>query len=356
MAEDLGEKTEEATPHRLQEAREEGNVAKSQDFAAATMLAAVTFLLWLATMHMVGQGRSLVSNALDGSILGNPIRPGEVMTLLRAMANGTVALILPLLLGAWLVAALSHVGQTGWMFSPKSVAPKLSKLNPLNGAKRIFGIQGLVKATIDFLKVMVVVLVVVLSVLEQGDHIVVLPNLTAWQGLVSIGRMMFEVAIRVLAVLLLLGLIDLLYQRSKFRKDMRMSKQQVKDEMKQTEGDPDVKRRRLRMQQQVAMQRIGAAVPKADVIVTNPEHISIAIQYDQDRMGAPKVIAKGADYIALRIRQLARQHSVPIVERKPLARALYRSVPVGQEVPPEFYQAIAEILAYVYRLDGSMAG
>jgi flagellar biosynthetic protein FlhB len=167
---------------------------------------------------------------------------------------------------------------------------------------------------------------------------------------------MFILALRILAVLLVLALIDFSYQRWKHSEDMKMTKQQVKDEMKQTEGDPEVKRRRMRMQQQIAMQRISSAVPQADVIVTNPEHISIAIQYDADRMHAPKVVAKGADFIAIRIRQIATRHGVPIVERKPLARALYRDVGVGQEIPPDFYSAVAEVLAYVYRLSGRQAG
>ncbi|MHC5023403.1 MAG: EscU/YscU/HrcU family type III secretion system export apparatus switch protein, partial [Planctomycetota bacterium] len=167
---------------------------------------------------------------------------------------------------------------------------------------------------------------------------------------------LLTLALRVVAVLLLLGFIDFFYQKWKHTQDLRMTKQQVKDEMKQAEGDPEVKKRRLRMQQQIAMQRINASVPKADVVVTNPEHIAVALQYDANRMNAPRVVAKGADFLALRIRQIAVQHGIPVVERKPLARALYREVPVGREVPPEFYQAVAEILAYVYRLGGRVAG
>jgi flagellar biosynthetic protein FlhB len=163
---------------------------------------------------------------------------------------------------------------------------------------------------------------------------------------------MLDLALRVLAILLTLGVLDFMYQRWKHNRDLRMTKQQIKEEMKQSEGDPEVKRRRVRMQRQIAMQRISSAVPKADVIVTNPEHISIAIQYDSGSMNAPRVVAKGADYLALRIRHIAMQHGIPIVERKPLARALYKEVAVNQEVPPAFYKAVAEILAYVYRVSG----
>jgi len=193
-------------------------------------------------------------------------------------------------------------------------------------------------------------------VAQHRDRIIVMPYLALKPCVIGVGSLLFDLALRLLAVLLLLGVIDFAYQRWKHSKDMRMSKQEVKDEMKQTEGDPEVKRRRMRMQQQIAMQRISASVPKADVIVTNPEHISIAIKYDADRMHAPMVVAKGADFLAMRIRQVALQHGIPIVERKPLARALYREVAVGQEVPPDFYTAVAEVLAYVYRLSGKMAG
>jgi flagellar biosynthetic protein FlhB len=220
----------------------------------------------------------------------------------------------------------------------------------------VFGLSGLVKAILDSAKVLIVVAVAVTTILDHGREVVVLPYLTVMECLGSAGRLMLDLALRILVVLLVLGVLDFAYQRWKQSQDLKMSKQQVKDEMKQTDGDPDVKRRRFRMQQQIAMQRISSAVPKADVIVTNPEHISIAIKYDPDSMHAPKVIAKGADFLALRIRQIAMRHGIPVVERKPLARALYKEVGVGQEIPPAFYTAVAEVLAYVYRLSGRRAG
>jgi len=356
MAEDLGEKTEVATPRRLEEAREEGNVARSQDFAGAITLLLVTLTVWLAAMHMLGQSTGMVRRALDGGLLGDPLDPGALWTFIAAICDAAVRIALPVLALAWGMAAIGHVTQIGWLFSPKAVAPNLGKLNPLRGFKRIYGLNGLVKAGMDAGKVLIVVAVVALTFMQYAERIIVLPYLTSLQGLALIGRMMLDVALRVLAVLLVLGVLDYLYQRWRHRHDLKMTRQQVRDEMKQTEGDPDVKRRRLRMQHQIAMQRIATSVPKADVIVTNPEHISIAIKYDQAAMNAPKVIAKGADFLALRIRQIAVAHGIPIVERKPLARALYRDVKVGQEVPPSFYKAVAEILAYVYRLSGSLAG
>jgi flagellar biosynthetic protein FlhB len=196
-----------------------------------------------------------------------------------------------------------------------------------------------------------IVIVSAVTIWQYHEEIVVMPYLSPMQSLGKGGWLILDLSLRLLAVLIVLGLLDFFYQRWKHNQDMKMTKQQVKDELKQSEGDPDVKRRRVRMQQQVAMQRISAAVPKADVVVTNPEHVSVAIKYDAATMSAPKVIAKGADLLALKIRQIALRHGIPIVERKALARALYRQVAVNQEIPPSFYKAVAEILAYVYRLN-----
>lgn len=356
MAEDLGEKSEEPTPKRQQDAREKGNVARSQDMSAAILLAVATIVLWLGTGPMFEGFHLLITGTLDGSIVGNTVAGSEVMALITYTSNFMMMYVLPVLAAAWLAGYIATFWQIGWLFSPQAVQPKLNKLNPINGFKRIFGISGLVKVSLDSLKVAIVVIVSAVTIKQFTDRMLVLPHLTALQAMGEMGRMMLELAIRVVAVLLLLGLLDFFYQRWKHQNDLKMTKHEVKDEMKQSEGDPEVRQRRMRMQQQIAMQRISSAVPNADVIVTNPEHISIALQYDATSMHAPKVVAKGADYLALRIRQIALAHNIPIVERKPLARALYKDVKIGQEVPPQFYHAVAEILAYVYRLGERKAG
>ncbi len=355
MADDLGEKTEEATPKRRQEAREEGNISRSQDLSAALLLTVITLILWMATLPSLGRGKAMLESILDGSA-SISVEVSSLYQIAMLIGDAAVRIALPILLLAWLASYLATFLQVGWLFTVKSIQPKFSKLNPIKGFQRIFGISGLVKVTLDSLKVLIVVVVATLTTLQYAEEMVVLPYLDILVATLRVGWLMFDLAMRVLAVLLVLGVMDFLYQRWKHARDLRMTKQQVKDEFKQTEGDPEVKRRRQRIQQQMAMQRLSSAVPKADVIVTNPEHLSIAIQYDADNMNAPRVVAKGADYIALRIRQIAMQHGIPIIQRKPLAQALYRSVEVGQEIPPEFYQAIAEILAYVYRLSGRKAG
>ncbi len=355
MADDLGERTEDATPKRRSEAREEGNVARSQDLSSALMLLVATLALWAGSMNMLGQGKLLLQSSLGFESASTPDAT-DVGLLMREMGLAALRIGVPVILIAWIGAYLAQFVQVGWLISSKAAQPNFGKLNPLSGFKRIFGISAVVKSSIDVVKVGVVLIVAAMTIAEHAREIVVLPYLASFAGWAAVGNMMLSLALRVLAILLVLGLMDYLYQRWKHSNDLKMTKQQIKDEMKQSEGDPDVKRRRMRIQRQIAMQRISTAVPKADVVVTNPEHISIAIQYDSTQMGAPKVVAKGADFLAMRIRHIAMQHGIPIVERKPLARALYKEVAVNQEIPPAYYKAVAEILAYVYRLAGKAVG
>jgi flagellar biosynthetic protein FlhB len=354
MAEDLGERTEDATPKRRQEAREEGNVAKSHDLSGAMALLLGTLIVWAFAMTMFMQGKTLLGQSLSDAI-GVTIDRAGAWEALRSLGIAATRLALPVLALLWVAAFAAQFMQVGWLFVPKSAAPSFRKLNPVSGFKRIFGLSGVFKSGLDAMKVGVIIVIAVMTVMSYGKTIAALPYLSAMQSLSEIGGMMIDLALRVLAILVTLGFMDFMYQRWKHSRDLRMTKQQVKDEMKESEGDPETKRRRSRIARQIAMQRISASVPKADVIVTNPEHIAIAIQYDATSMAAPKVVAKGADHLAMRIRVIAMQHNIPIVERKPLARALYKQVAVNQEIPAEFYKALAEILAYVYRLTGRKA-
>ncbi len=356
MAEDLGERTEMPTAKRRSDARREGNVPRSTDLSAALMLLVATVVVAVGTLPVLGHLRTVMETVLGGDALGSPLDPGQARAVIEYVAIATAWIAVPGLLIMAAAAYLSTFVQVGWLVSPRSLQPRLSQLNPLNGLKRLLGINGLVKAGLGIVKVAIVAVVAVGTILQYGREIALLAYLSPMQALASGGGMMLDLALRLLAVLIFLGLVDYLYQSWKHTQDLRMTRHEVKDELKQTEGDPQVKRRRLRMQQQIAMQRISSAVPKADVVVTNPEHVSVAIRYDAQRMNAPTVVAKGADYLALRIRQIALLNAVPIVQRPPLARALYRQVPVGREVPPDFYHAVAEVLAYVYRLSGRMAG
>ena len=352
MAEDLGERTEEATPKKRLNAREEGNVAKGTDLASALLLLFVTLLLLVGTAPSLQRLQQMVDSVLGNA--GNPANAGVGPSIMTAIHIGLLVLA-PLVLAGWIAGYVSHFWQVGWIVSAKPIQPSLEKLSPISGFKRVFGIRGLVKGGLDLGKTTIAFGVAAFAAWRMHDTLMILPELPLHVGFVVIGRLMAELALQIVAALLLLAILDFMFQRWKHSKDLRMSKQEVKDELKQTEGDPQAKRRRQQFARQIAMQRISSAVPTADVIVTNPEHISVAIRYDIDSMHAPIVVAMGADHLALRIRQLAVQNGVPIVERKPLARLIHATTRVGEEIPPDSYAAVAEVLAYVYRLSDRAA-
>lgn len=352
MAEDLGEKTEDATPFRRRKAREDGQVARSTDFGAALMLLISVVTVAVGMAMLLQRGGELVVGVLDGDLLGDPTAPGESIIAVNWTAARTLRTMAPILGFIFLAAVISQVVQVGFLFAPKSLAPSIGKLNPLKGFVRILGPQGLVKAGLDVTKITVVGLVAAITIMQYEPRIATLPQSSLPGILAEISRLLVDFTIRLLAVLLLIGVLDLIWQRIKLSRDLRMTKQQITQESKDQDGDPKVKQRRMQIARQIAMQRIGAAVPKADVIVTNPTHYSVAIQYAEGEMAAPIVVAKGVDSLALRIRQLAGQHDIPVVERPPLARGLYADVEVGHPIPQEFYAAVAEVLAYVYQLSG----
>jgi flagellar biosynthetic protein FlhB len=263
--------------------------------------------------------------------------------------------VAPVLGLLFVLGIAAHVMQVGFIFTTQPLTPNLSRLNPVNGLGRLFNRRNLVKTLVNSLKLIVVTLVAYLYMSGTVQKIAALPALSVFAGVSVIGQIAMQLAIWLLAVLLIIGVVDWLYQRWQHTQDLKMTKDEVKDERRSMEGDPQVKGRRFKLMREMALQRINQAVPRADVIVTNPTHYSIAIEYDAKTMKAPRVVAKGVDHMAMRIRQVAMIHKVPIVERPPLARGLYYGVEVGQEVSPEFYQAVAELLAYVYRLERAAA-
>jgi len=352
MAEDLGEKTEDATPKKKDDARQKGQVAKSTDLGALILLATAMTTIAVAMAMLLERGGAFIRTSLDSDQLASQIDPGEFVTVITTGSREVLLAMAPVLGVIFLAGVISHLVQVGPMLAPKAIEPSLSKISPLAGFKRLFGLQSLVKAGLDILKVLAIVIVAVVTMWQYEEKIAVLSEFPLMPGIIEMGWMIADFTLRLLVVLLLIGILDFVWQKIKYANDLKMSKQEVKDEMKNADGDPEVKKRRMRMAQQIAMQRISTSVPTADVIVTNPEHYSIAIRYDQDTMIAPVVVAKGVDALAMRIRRIATQHGIPIVERPPLARGLYRDVEVGHAIPADFYNAVAEVLAYVYQLDG----
>jgi len=352
LADDLGERTEEPTQRKLSDARGKGQVPKSQDLSSAVMLIGAVALLVVLGGGVLSSLAQITRRVLAFETPGEVADPASASTAFAwAMIEGGI-IVLPLMGVLFVLAAISNVGQTGLMVSLDPVRPKLDKLNPVSGVKKLFGLRNVVKTGVNLGKLIVVLAVSVVVIQANLVEIVALPSLSMLAGLYGMGRIILELLAWLLLLLLVLAVIDLIYQRWQHKKDLRMTKQEVKDERRSMEGDPEVKKRRFQMAQQIAVQRIQSSVPNADVVVTNPTHFAVALRYDTDTMAAPRVVAKGVDYMALRIRQVAAAHRVTIVERPPLARALYWGVEVGREVPPEHYEAVAEILAYVYKLEG----
>lgn len=357
MAEDLGERTELPTERRRSEARQRGQVARSIELSAAVILsAAVAVILIFAEAMLRGLAlltrRLLSEESLGAGLTVDSLRPD-------VLAGGWEALRLaaPLMLAMVLVALASGLGQVGFIITTEPLVPKWNKLNFITNFSKLLNKRALVKGAIDLFKLSLILTVVVLVVRSHYAELAALSNLGLLAASAEGARICRDVAMWVLLVLLIMGIVDYSYQRWQLTRDLRMTRSEVKDERKSTEGDPEVKARRLRMARQIAMQRLGVDVPRADVIVTNPTHYAVAIRYDADAgMNAPKVVAKGADYLAMKIRYIAAAHGVPIVERPPLARALYNDVPVGREIRAEHFEAVAEVLAYVYRLEGRLAG
>lgn len=350
--ESLGEKTEDPTPKRRQEARDEGNLAKSQDLTAGVSLLLAVLLLAVFATPMLSSMKVLMRSMLMGATVSDAGRTDDLAhTAAVAMQLGA-RMLAPIALGVMVAGVLAGILQVGFIVSHKPIVPKMSKVNPGKGLKNIFSMRGLVRFLMSIAKVAVVLIVAGVSIHLDLPKLMTLIRLEAGPLLAAAGGLAFSLSLKIAIVLLLLGILDYAFQKWQHEQDLKMSKQEVKEEHKRMEGDPLIKQRRSQTARQVAMQRLNHDVPQADVVVTNPTHFAVALRYDGEKMEAPKVAAKGADYMAMRIRQLAIAHDVPIVERPPLARALYRGVEVGQEIPPQHYAAVAEILAYVYRLSG----
>ncbi|MGD0769085.1 MAG: flagellar biosynthesis protein FlhB [Tepidisphaeraceae bacterium] len=352
MAESASDKTEAPTPKRRTEARQQGNIARSHDLTSSVLLLGGLMLMKWFGPRVMSALRDIVAQMLSGSSMSDfgTHRIGEqIMHSLNAVG---IALA-PLLGGAMFIVIVANLAQVGFNFSPQRLAINFAALNPVRGLNKIFGFgQGGFQLLLNLLKVGLVSLVAWSAVGGRLGQIIAVQRLSHLQLFAFAADMIFSIGIRVGVLLLILAIIDYLLQRFRVERNLRMTKSEVKDEMRSMEGDPMMKQRRRQIAVQRAMQRLKKDVPKADVVVTNPTHYAIALQYDQTKMRAPKVVAKGVDYMAQRIRLLAAEAGVPVIERPPLARAIYRMVDVGQEIPEEFYAAVAEILAYVYELTG----
>lgn len=352
MAEDLGEKTEAPSARRLREARNRGQVAKSTDFGSAIDLVGGFIALLILGSGMVAGLTALLRYVLDDRNSGPAFDLASLETTGRTTFIQMLIIAAPFLAVMFVLSFLAQFVQVGWHTTLTPITPKLDKLSPIRGFSRLFSRRNVVRTGLGVLKISIIGLVGTLIVRAHLPQIAALARLEATAAFVVMGKIIAAMCVWMLAVMLILGLIDLWYQRWQHMRDLKMTKQEVKDELRSMEGDVETKGRRLRMARQIALQRLKQAVPKADVVVTNPTHFAVALQYDPKTMAAPKVVAKGADFMAFRIREIAAANRIPIIEKPALARALYADAAIGKAIDPEFYEAVAEILAYVYRLQG----
>lgn len=351
MAEERDEeRTEPATPRRREEARERGQVARSADLSSAVILLAAVLALKFLGKPLIGGLFASAASVLEGLALVD----GDPAALLTHFGGAFAAVALGFLpfIGIVLAAALAvNLAQVGFLFTARPLTPDFNRLDPVSGLVRLLSVRGLLRVVVGLLKVAAVGLVVFWTLWTERVLLVELSGRPFEEILGVAVELMLSLSLRAALVLLVLALFEYGFQKWQHERDLRMSKRELREELRRYEGDPRIRERRRALQQQIALQRMILGVPEATVVVTNPTHLAVAIKYEKS-MEAPVVVAKGAEQLARRIRESALEHGIPVVERKDLARALYRSVDVGQAVPAGLYQAAAEILAFVYRLKG----
>ncbi|MDE7287399.1 MAG: flagellar biosynthesis protein FlhB [Lachnospiraceae bacterium] len=354
-----GEKTEEPTAKKLDDARKEGQVAKSKEIGNAFSLLAL-FLVLELYLGIMGtrflQGFSAVYNQIPSVVkmYNGDLPTASIHALIRTMMLQLVLIILPILLVGFIVAFICDLVQVKWKPTSKPLKPKFSKLNPLKGFKRFFSANSIVELIKALAKLAVIGYVVYSYLRERLGQVFILYDISLNQAIALIGEIVTDLGIRIAAIYMIIAFLDFGYQKWKYKEDMKMTKQEVKDEYKNQEGDPQVKSKQKQRMREASMRRMMQQLPEADVVITNPTHYAVAIKYDPDKYDAPYVLAKGENYLAQRIKDIAKENNIEIVENKPLARMLYANVDVGELIPPELYQAVAEVLAFVYQLKGKV--
>ncbi len=351
MADQQGDKSQEATPHRRQKAREEGQVARSQDLSSAVLL-----LGSLLTVVWMGQGMvDLFFNLAREQLGGEAMLTTDIATVSSqgvGIVSSIAGVYLPVLGVIIGLAIMSNLLQVGFLFLPEKIAFNPSHISPLKGVKRIFSLSSAVRLGFGIIKIGIVAAIAGLSLYSQREDILSLSGMSIAQIAWFLPQVLLWTAIKIAVALFILAILDFAFQRWKHEQDLKMTNQEVREEMKNLQGDPQIIARRRAVQRQLVMNRLSSAVPKADVVITNPTELAIAIQYDTETMLAPIVVAKGSGVIARRIRLLAIEHNIPVVEKKPLAQALYKQVDINHPIPRDLFATVAEVLAYVYQLKG----
>ena len=355
-----GEKTEQPTAKKLDDARKEGQVAKSKEINLGFSLLAMFVLLKIWVGHLGGDFINVFKavfakipdithiSASSGDL------SWEIMDIIRQIMLQMLLMIAPFALLALVVGIVCEVVQVKWKPTAKPLQPKFNKLNPLTGFKKFFSLNALIELLKAIVTILMIFYIVYSSVKNLWPNIFYIFDMPVEQTVELLGTEVFNLGIKISMFYLIIAFADLFYQRWKFNDDMKMTKQEVKDEYKNSEGDPQIKGKIRQRMMQASQRRMMQELPKADVVITNPTHFAVALKYDPDKYDAPYVVAKGADHLAAKIKEIAKENHIEIVENKPLARMLYHNVELEEVIPPELYKAVADIIAYVYKVKGKV--
>lgn len=344
------DRTEEATPKKKQEARRKGQVAKSAELNSIVVLLSLFLILNALGSWFYNVIDLYIRQSLSVDILTKELSMPNLGLIFRNHLLFFGQIFIPLGFGAMLIGVVVNYLQVGALFTLEPLKPKFSHLNPLNGFQKIFSTRGLVDLVKSVLKLSVILYLAYTTIKDRVFILLDTVQQTPREVAFLIWDILFNVVVKICLFLLILALFDYFYQRWELRKNLRMTKKEVKDEYKQTEGNPQIKSKIRQRQRQIASRRMMQDVPKADVVITNPTHLAIALKYDSITMAAPTIVAKGAGVIAEKIKEIAKANGVAVVENKPLAQALFKTVEIGESIPAKLYQAVAEVLAFVYRL------
>lgn len=354
-----GEKTEQPTAKKLRDARKEGQVAKSKELGLGIGLL-VMFLMLKLWIGMLGSQFMELFQLIYAKIpefthmVAGQVSVRDYMIIFRETMLRMLIMMLPFAGAALVAGVIIEIYQVKWRPTSKPLKPKLSKLNPISGFKKFFSMNSLIELVKAILKIGLIVWVAYSTLKNEWNNLFILYDMPIEQAIALMGNIVINLGIKISLVYLLIAVADWFYQKWKFKEDMKMTKQEVKDEYKQAEGDPKIKGKIRQRMMQASQRRMMQDLPKADVVITNPTHFAVAIKYDADLYDAPYVVAKGCDHLAAKIKEVAKENKVEIVENKPLARMLYYNVELGSVIPPELYRAVADILAMVYKLQGKI--
>ena len=348
--EPAGERTEPATPRKREQARRKGQVAKSQDLNATVVLVAVLFAFYLLGRNSFNELYRVFQFHL-ATACSTQVTTGSVGSFALNVLVPLARIVLPFMIVALVAGVLANVLQFGVLFSAEPLTPDLTKLNPFEGLTRLFSLRSFVELIKSVIKLAVVGAIAYRTVRAALPQLVLLPTSEPGPIAREILLLCFRLGLRAALAMILLAILDYGFQRWRFERSIMMTRQELREELRELEGDPHIRARIRSVRRQMALQRMMAEVPSADVVITNPFHVAVALRYDMRKMNAPKVVAKGARLLAEQIKRIAAQNRVPVVEKKTLAQLLYKSVEVGQEIPENLYQVVAEVLAYVYQID-----